>query len=61
MLLADLRKGADLTSMLIPAEFIRPQSVLERLGFLLQVTWQSEQTQARNCIFCYVTCHPPLK
>ena len=38
LLLADLRKGADLTSMLIPAEFIRPQSVLERLGFLMQVT-----------------------
>lgn len=37
VLLADLRKGADLTSMLIPAEFIRPQSVLERLGFLMQV------------------------
>jgi hypothetical protein len=29
-------KGADLTSMLIPAEFIRPQSVLERLAFLMQ-------------------------
>jgi hypothetical protein len=36
LLLADLRKGADLTSMLIPAEFIRPQSVLERLAFLMQ-------------------------
>ena len=36
LLLADLRKGADLTSMVIPAQFIRPQSVLERLGFLMQ-------------------------
>jgi len=36
LLLADLRKGADLTSMVIPAQFVRPQSVLERLGFLMQ-------------------------
>ena len=36
LLLRDLRKGADLTNMVIPAQFIRPQSVLERLAFLMQ-------------------------
>ncbi len=58
ILLADLRKGADLTSMLIPAEFIRPQSVLERLGFLMQVG-RTTVTHARIFIFhCMASARP---
>jgi len=35
-LLGGLRKNSDITSMLIPAEFIRPESSLERLQDTMQ-------------------------
>mmetsp|Transcript_10728 Transcript_10728/g.35967 ORF Transcript_10728/g.35967 Transcript_10728/m.35967 type:complete len:620 (-) Transcript_10728:2083-3942(-) len=35
-LLGGLRKGSDITSMLIPAEFLRPESTLERIQDVMQ-------------------------
>jgi hypothetical protein len=35
-LLSSLKKGADITSVLVPAEFLRPESSLERLQDIMQ-------------------------